>query len=49
MMSDADKMAALSSKVDDLAARYTALEAVFEHLTVPVYLAIIPQLAIGTG
>jgi hypothetical protein len=44
-MNDDEKFAALSGKVDDLAARHIALEALFEHLTVPVYFAVIPQLA----
>jgi hypothetical protein len=45
-VTDAEKLATLSRKVDDLAARHIALEALFEHLTVPVYLAVIPQLAL---
>lgn len=40
------EVATLSRKVEDLTARHVALEALFEHLTVPVYLAIIPQLAL---
>jgi hypothetical protein len=37
----------LSRKVHDLVARHCAMEALFEHLTVPVYLAVIPQLAVA--
>jgi hypothetical protein len=40
MTDDAEKFAALPKKVDDLTAKHIALEAVFEHLTVPVYLAV---------
>jgi hypothetical protein len=45
-VTDAEKLATLSRKVDDRAAKHIALEALFEHLTVPVYLAVIPQLAL---
>jgi hypothetical protein len=45
-VTDAEHLTALSRKVDDLAAKHIAMEALFEHMTVPVYLAIIPQLAL---
>jgi hypothetical protein len=45
-VTDAEHLTALSRKVDDVAAKHIALEALFEHMTVPVYLAIIPQLAL---
>jgi hypothetical protein len=45
-MTDAEKLATLSRKVDDLIAHHLALEALFEHLTIPIYFAIIPQLAV---
>jgi hypothetical protein len=45
-MTDAEKLGALARKVDDLTAHHIALEALFEHLVVPVFLTIIPQLAL---
>lgn len=42
-MNDTDKIAMLFRKIDDLAARHQAREALFEHLTVPIYLAVIPH------
>jgi hypothetical protein len=45
-MTDAEKLAALSKKVDDLTAKHVALEALFEHMTAPIFLAVVPQLAV---
>jgi hypothetical protein len=45
-MTDAEKLAALSKKVDDLTARHIALEALFEHMTAPIFLVLVPQLAL---
>jgi hypothetical protein len=46
VVTEAEKLAALSKKVDDLTAKHIALEALFEHMTAPIFLAVVPQLAL---
>jgi hypothetical protein len=45
-MTDGEKLAALTRKVDDLTAKHIALEAVLEHVTASIVLAVVPQLAL---
>jgi hypothetical protein len=45
-MTDAEKLAALSKKVDDLTAKDVALEAVLEHVTASIFPTLVPQLAL---
>jgi hypothetical protein len=46
-MTDAEEIATLSGMVDRLLARQVAIEAIVEHMMVPVIAAVVPRLAMS--